>query len=75
MWGSIDSDSCNKKSQHEYSLHAYIAIVIGLTKQGTTCLPNSAIGDDYMENIVGLFMKSHTVDLGNSLDYLHLLFD
>ena len=28
-----------------------------------------------MEDIVGLFMESHAVDLGDSLDDLHLLFD
>ena len=38
-------------------------------------MPNELVGDDFLEDIVGFFMESHTPDLGDNLDDLHLLFD
>ena len=42
-------------------------------QQGTLFLPVPASGDDFLIDITGLFVESHTVDLGDSLDDLHLL--
>ena len=49
--------------------------MIGLVQQATSSLLALAIEDDYMANIVGFFVESHTVDLGDILDDLKLLFD
>ena len=49
MWGSIDSYS--ERSLHQFSPHAYIAIVIGPTQQGTSNLPYIGSVIDLRDNI------------------------
>ena len=44
------------------------------TQQGTCCLLAPASDDDFLADIVGLFVESHTTDLGDILDNLRLLF-
>ena len=56
-------------------MHAHIALGIGPTQQGTSSLPAPASVDDFLANILGLFVQSHIVNLGDSIDDLHLLFD
>lgn len=31
--------------------------------------------DDFLADILGLFMESHIIDLGDIIDHIHLLFD
>ena len=52
-----------------------IAIVIGLAQQGTPSLPAPTSVDDFLIDILGLFMESHITYLGDIIDDLHLLFD
>ena len=52
-----------------------ISIVIGPAQQGTPCLPTLASVDDFLTDISGLFVESHIADLGDIIDYIHLLFD
>ena len=47
----------------------------GPAQQGKCCLLALASVDNYMADIAGLFVESHTIDLGYILDDLHLLFD
>ena len=44
-------------------------------QQGTLCLPILASGDDFLINILGLFVESHTTNLGDFFDDIILLFD
>ena len=41
---------------------------------GTLCLPVLVSGDDFLTDILGLFVESHTIDLEDFLDDLPLLF-
>ena len=49
--------------------------MIDQAQQSTHCLPARATGDEYIADISGLFMESHTTNSGDNLDDLHLLFD
>ena len=49
--------------------------MIGPEKHGTSCLPTQGLVDDFLEDSAGLFVESHTADLGDILNDLHLLFD
>ena len=54
-----------------------IAIVTGsctLAQQGTLCLPVLASSDDFLIDISGFFVESHTTDLEDFFDDLLLLF-
>ncbi len=44
------------------------------TQQGTFCLLVPASGDDFLTDILGFFMESHTIDLEDFFDDLLLLF-
>ena len=45
-----------------------------LVPQGVHCIPNSVPWDDYLTNISNLFMESYIVDLGDTIDDIHILF-
>lgn len=44
-------------------------------QQDTHCLPDIATWDENLTNIASLFVKSHILDLGDTIDCIHLLFD
>ena len=45
------------------------------TQQGTPSIPTPTSMDDFLANISSLFLDSYIEDLGDIIDYLHLLFD
>ena len=47
----------------------------GPTQQGTCCLLALASDDAFLEDIVGFFVESYTIDLGDNLDDFHIFFD
>ena len=49
--------------------------MIGPAQQGTPRLPAPTFVDDFLVDILGLFVESHIADLGDITDDLHLLFD
>ena len=50
------------------------SIVIGLAQQGTPSLPAPTLMDDFLTYILGLWVESHIVDLGDIINDLYLLF-
>ena len=46
-----------------------------IAQKGTSRLLAPALVDDFLVDIVGLFVESHLADLEDNIDDLHLLFD